>query len=138
MPEVIEIPAEDHTAEVEKLDTAIADWEARAIAGDAAESVMRILDELHAKHRVLIDAGVRTEARREVRYTDELMTDRWRSLETDHERGAFLRSMGSGSWPGRPARAGRASGYSRAIGTGQTSLAKRRTPAPGSPEADQR
>jgi hypothetical protein len=47
-----------------------------------------------AKRRVLIDAGVRTEARREVRYTTELMTDRWLSLETDHERGALLRSMG--------------------------------------------
>jgi DNA invertase Pin-like site-specific DNA recombinase len=94
MPEVIEIPAEDHTAELEKLDTAIADWEARAIAGDTADSVMRILDGLHAKRRVLIDAGVRTEARREVRYTEELMTDRWRSLETDHERGALLRGMG--------------------------------------------
>ena len=54
---------------------------------------MRILDGLHAKRRVLIDAGVRTEARREVRYTAELMTDRWLSLETDHERGALLRSM---------------------------------------------
>ena len=94
VPEVIEIPAEDHTAELEKIDTAIADWEARAIGGDTAESVARILDGLHAKRRVLIDAGVRTEARREVRITEELMTDRWLSLETDHERGALLRSMG--------------------------------------------
>ena len=94
MPEVIEIPAEDHTAELEKIDDAIADWEARAIGGDTAESVMRILDGLHAKRRVLIDAGVRTEARREERITEELLTDRWLSLETDHERGALLRSMG--------------------------------------------
>jgi hypothetical protein len=91
--EVIEIPAEDHTAELEKLDTAIADWEARAIAGDAAESVMRILDGLHAKRRVLVNAGVRTEARREVRETAELLTDRWLSLSSDHDRGALLRSM---------------------------------------------
>ena len=54
---------------------------------------MRILEGLHGKRRVLIDAGIRTEARREVRYTTELMTDRWLSLETDHERGALLRSM---------------------------------------------
>ena len=94
VPEVTEIPAEDHTAELEKLDTAIADWEARAIAGDTAESVVRILDGLHAKRRVLIDAGVRTEARREVRITEELMTDRWLSLSNDHDRGALLRSMG--------------------------------------------
>jgi DNA invertase Pin-like site-specific DNA recombinase len=94
IPEVIEIPAEDHTTELEKIDTAIADWEARAIAGDTAESVMRILDGLHAKRRVLIDAGVRTEARREVVMSDELVTDRWLSLGTDYERGALLRSMG--------------------------------------------
>jgi hypothetical protein len=94
VPEVIEIPAEDHTAELGKIDTAIADREARAIGGDTAESVMRILDGLHAKRRVLIDARIRTKARREVRYTTELMTDRWLSLETDHERGALLRSMG--------------------------------------------
>ncbi len=92
-PEVTEIPAEDHTAELEKIDTAIADWEARAIAGDTAGSVVRILGGLHAKRRVLIDAGIRTEARRDVWFTTELMTDRWLSLETDHERGALLRSM---------------------------------------------
>jgi site-specific DNA recombinase len=91
--EVIETPAEDHTAELEKVDSAIADWEVRAIAGDAAESVMRILDGLHAKRRVLVDAGVRTEARREVRDTTELLTDRWLSLTADDERGAMLRSM---------------------------------------------
>jgi hypothetical protein len=49
--------------------------------GDTTESVMRILDGLHAKRRVLIDAGVRTEARREVRETAELMTDRWLSVQ---------------------------------------------------------
>ncbi len=54
---------------------------------------MRILDGLHVKRRVLIDAGIRTEARREVRYTEELMTDRWLSLSSDHDRGALLRSM---------------------------------------------
>ena len=93
MPEVIEIPAEDHTADLEKLDTAIANWEARAIAGDTAESVVRILGGLHAKRRVLIDAGVRTEARREVWDTAELLTDRWLSLSSDHDRAALLRSM---------------------------------------------
>ena len=92
--EIIETPAEDHTAELEKIDTAIADWEARAITGDAVESVMRILDGLHTKRRALIDAGVRTEAGREVRDTTELLTDRWLSLSTGHDRGALLRSMG--------------------------------------------
>ncbi|SRR6266496_4250629 len=67
--------------------TAIADWEARAIAGDTAESVARILDGLHAKRRVLIDAGVRTEARREVRYTTELMTDRKQRSRPTESRG---------------------------------------------------
>ena len=92
--EISEVPAEDHTAELEKIDTAIADWEARAIAGDVAESVIRILDGLHAKRRVLMDAGIRIEARRDVRDTTELLTNRWLSLSSDHDRGALLRSMG--------------------------------------------
>jgi DNA invertase Pin-like site-specific DNA recombinase len=37
---------------------------------------------------------LKTEARQEVRDTAELLTGRWLSLETDHERGALLRSMG--------------------------------------------
>ena len=36
---------------------------------------------------------MRTKARREVRFTTELMTDRWLSLSSDHDRAALLRSM---------------------------------------------
>jgi site-specific DNA recombinase len=94
VPEIIEVPAEDHTAELAKIDEAIADWEARAVGGDAAESVVRILDGLHAKRKTLMSQPLKTEARKETRETAELFTDRWLSLETDHERGALLRSMG--------------------------------------------
>lgn len=94
LPEIIEVPAEDHTAELAKVDEAIADWETRAIAGDAAESVMRILDGLHTKRKALVSKPLKTEARKETRETAELLTDRWLSLETDHERGALLRRMG--------------------------------------------
>ena len=94
VPEIIEVPAEDHTAELAKIDEGIAAWEARAVAGDAAESVVRILDGLHAKRKALLSQPVKTEARKEIRETAELLTDRWLSLETDHERGALLRSMG--------------------------------------------
>ena len=94
VPEIIEVPAEDHTAELAKLDDAIADWEARAVSGDAAESVMRILDGLHAKRKTLLLQPLKTEARKETRESAELFTDRWLSLETDHERGALLRRMG--------------------------------------------
>lgn len=137
VPEVIEIPAEDHTAELEKLDTAIADWEARAIAGDTAESVVRILDGLHAKRRVLIDAGVRTEARREIRETGELVTDRWLSLETDHERGTLLRSMRIRIMARKASPARRVSGYSKVTSTGQTLPESGRTPTSSSSSPSQ-
>ena len=88
------MPGEDHTAELAKVDEAVADWEARAVGGDAAESVVRILDGLHAKRKTLLSQPLKTEARKETRETAELFTDRWLSLETDHERGALLRSMG--------------------------------------------
>ena len=94
VPEIIEVPAEDHTAELAKIDEGIADWEARAVEGDSAESVMRILDRLHAMRKALLSQPLKTEARTETRETAELLTDRWLSLETDHERGALLRSMG--------------------------------------------
>jgi site-specific DNA recombinase len=93
VPEIIEVPAEDHTAELAKLDEAVAAWEARAVGGDAAESVMRILDGLHAKRKALLSQPLKTEAWRKIRETAELLTERWLSLETDHERGALLRSM---------------------------------------------
>ncbi len=93
VPEIIEVPAEDHTAELAKVDQGIADWEAKAIAGDSVESVMHILDGLHAKRKALLSQPLKAEARKETRETAELFTDRWLSLETDHERGALLRSM---------------------------------------------
>ena len=94
VPEIIEMPAEDHTAELTKIDEGIADWEAKGIAGYAADSVMRVLDGLHARRKALLSQPLKTEARKEMRETGELFTDRWLSLETDHERGALLRSMG--------------------------------------------
>ena len=87
---------------------------------------------------MLIDAGIRTEARREVRYTTELMTDRWLSLETDHERGALLRSMRIRIMA-RKASPGRCvSGYSRATSTGRMSSASGRTLTSSSSRLDQR
>ena len=93
VPEVIEVAAEDHTAELARIDEAIADWEARAVAGDAAASVMRILDGLHAKRTALLSQELKTEARQEVVMTDELLTDRWTSLTTDDDRGMLLRLL---------------------------------------------
>ena len=92
IPEVIDLPAEDHTAELAQVDEAIADWEAKAVAGETAESVMRILDGLHARRKALAEMPVR-EARKVIVMSDDLFRDRWASLETDHERGALLRRM---------------------------------------------
>jgi hypothetical protein len=55
--------------------------------------VMRILDGLHARRKVLADQPM-TEARQEVVMSDDLFRDRWASLGSDHERGALLRKMG--------------------------------------------
>ena len=93
IPEVVDLPAEDHTAELAQVDEAITDWEARAISGESADSVMRILDGLHAKRKALAALPVQ-EARKEVSWSTDTFRDRWASLESDHERGDLLRRMG--------------------------------------------
>ena len=76
IPEVVDLPAEDHTAELAQVDEAITDWEARAISGESAESVIRILDGLHAKRKALAALPVQ-EARKEVSWSTDTFRDRW-------------------------------------------------------------
>lgn len=92
--EYVDIPGEDHTEELRKLEEAIADWEARAVSGESAGSVMRILDGLNARRQAIVDAGVVTEDRTETVWTDVPLTDLWESQPDDRARGALLRKMG--------------------------------------------
>ena len=81
-------------AQLAKLDDAIADWEARAVGGRRRRVSNAHPRRLYAKRKALLSQPLKTEARKETRWTAELLTDRWLSLETDHERGALLRSLG--------------------------------------------
>jgi hypothetical protein len=93
IPEVINLPAEDHSDELAAVDEAIAAWEEKAVAGESPDSVIRILDGLHRK-REAVAALPAEPARREVVMSPDLFTARWQSLETDRERGDLLRGMG--------------------------------------------
>lgn len=90
--EEIPHPAEDHTAELDKVNGAIADWEAKAIAGDAAESVMRILDGLYAK-RGRLAALPQSEAWTEYVDTGRDLSDEWEEWGSA-ERNSYLRRVG--------------------------------------------
>lgn len=90
----IEIPGEDHTAELRQVEEAIAAWEARAVSGESAGSVMRILDGLNARRQAIVDAGVVTEDRTETIMTDVPLTELWQAQPDDHAKGALLRKMG--------------------------------------------
>jgi DNA invertase Pin-like site-specific DNA recombinase len=93
--ESVEIPGEDHTAELRGVEEAITDWEAKALlAGASAESILRILDGLHARKRAIIEAGVVIEARTETVESDVPLMDLWESCPDDHARGALLRRLG--------------------------------------------
>lgn len=99
IPEVIEMPADDHIAELAQVDEAIAELQADRydrglFKGDAGTvRYVAIMRKLEDRADVLRALPV-TEARQEIVLSDELFRDRWEALETDHERGALLRKMG--------------------------------------------
>lgn len=93
IPEIVELAAEDHSDELAAVDEAIDAWEAKAIAGEAADSVARILDGLHNKRQALA-ALPQVPARKELVLSDERFADRWHGLDNDRDRGALLRRMG--------------------------------------------
>ena len=74
------------------MNGAIADWEAKAIAGDAAESVMRILDGLYAK-RGRLAALPQSEAWTEYVDTGRDLSDEWEEWGSA-ERNSYLRRVG--------------------------------------------
>jgi len=98
VPEIIELPAEDHTEELEQVQESITDLERdryerglfRGEDGTRRYTAMMTklegrLDELKAQPVL--------PARREVVLSGELFRDRWESLATGRERGDLLRSM---------------------------------------------
>ncbi len=99
IPEVIELPADDRTAELAQVEEAIADLEADRydrglFKGDAGTArYVAIMKKLEDRADALRAMPV-TEARKEIVMSDDLFRDRWASLETDDERGALLRKMG--------------------------------------------
>lgn len=88
----IEHPAEDHTAELERVNADIAAWEAKAIGGESAGSVLRILDGLHAK-RARLEGMPQSEAWTEYVDTGRDLSDDWEEWGTA-ERNGYLRRMG--------------------------------------------
>lgn len=99
IPEVVELPADDHLAELAQVDEAIAQlqsdrYDRGLFKGDAGTvryvAIMRKLEDRADALRAMPVA----EARKEIVMSDDLFRDRWASLETDHERGALLRKMG--------------------------------------------
>jgi site-specific DNA recombinase len=93
--EYIETAGEDHTSELQEVERAITDWEAKAMMpGASAESILRILDGLNARRQAIVDAGVVIEPKLEEITTEISLTDLWLSQPDDHSRGALLRRMG--------------------------------------------
>ena len=98
IPEVIELPADDHTAELAQVEEAIADLEADRydrglFKGDAGTArYVAIMKKLEDRADAIRAMPV-TEARKEIVMSDDLFRDRWASLGSDHERGALLRKM---------------------------------------------
>ena len=90
--EEIEHPAQDHTAELDRVNADIAAWEEKAVRGESAASVLRILDGLHAK-RARLEGMPQTEAWIEYIDTGRDLSDEWEEWGTA-ERNAYLRRMG--------------------------------------------
>lgn len=87
----IEHPAQDHTAELARVNEAIGEWEEKAIGGESAGSVLRILDGLHVKRSRLADLP-QSEAWTEYVDTGRDLGDEWETWSTA-ERNAYLRGM---------------------------------------------
>jgi DNA invertase Pin-like site-specific DNA recombinase len=93
IPEAVGEPAVSHADELARIDQSVRDLEDRFVtAGGDVEALARMTSSLRARADRL--RAEEHPARTAVRMTDELATDRWASLETDHDRGALLRSMG--------------------------------------------
>jgi hypothetical protein len=99
IPEVVELPADDHLAELAEVDEAIADLQADRydrglFKGDAGTvRYVAIMRKLEDRADALRAMPV-TEARKEIIMSDDLFRDRWAAMEGDIERGALLRKMG--------------------------------------------
>jgi site-specific DNA recombinase len=98
VPEIIELPAEDHTEELEQVQESITDlerdrYERNLFRGeDGTRRYTAMMTKLEARMEELKAQPV-LPARREVVLSGELFRDRWESLATGRERGDLLRSM---------------------------------------------
>ncbi len=99
IPEVSDLPGEDHGDELAQVEEAIADLEAdryerHLFRGEAGgQRYAAIMSRLETRAEAL-RAQPKTPPRREMVLSDELFSERWESLESDRERGALLRRMG--------------------------------------------
>ena len=98
VPEVLDLPAEDHTVELAQVEEAIADletdrYERGLFKGEAgAARYATMMGRLEGRSESL-RAAPKLPARQELILSEELFADRWDSLESDAERGALLRRM---------------------------------------------
>jgi DNA invertase Pin-like site-specific DNA recombinase len=98
VPEIIELPAEDHTEELEQVQESIADlerdrYERGLFRGeDGTRRYAAMMTKLEARLEELKAQPV-LPARREVVLSGELFRDKWEALETGRERGDLLRRM---------------------------------------------
>jgi site-specific DNA recombinase len=98
VPEVIELPAEDHTSELAEVEESISDlqadrYERHLFRGDAgAHRFAAMMTRLESRAEELRGMPV-SEARDEVVLSQDSFRERWESLETDHDRGDMLRRM---------------------------------------------
>jgi site-specific DNA recombinase len=99
IPEVVEIPGDDNSAELEQAEESIVELERdryerglfRGEAGSARYTAMMTKLEARAEY---LRAQPAVPARRELVYPTMTFGEMWNGLETDHERGALLRRMG--------------------------------------------
>jgi site-specific DNA recombinase len=98
IPEVVDIPGEDASAELERVEESIAELERdryerglfRGDAGSARYATMMAKLEEQAEY---LRAQPAVPARRELVYPTQTFGEMWEALESDHERGALLRRM---------------------------------------------
>jgi DNA invertase Pin-like site-specific DNA recombinase len=98
VPEIVELPAEDHTEELEQVQESIADlerdrYERGLFRGeDGTRRYAGMMTKLEARLEELKAQPV-LPARREIVLSGELFRDKWASLASDNERGDLLRRM---------------------------------------------
>lgn len=99
IPEIVDVAAEDHTADLAEVEQAISDLETDRyqrglFKGEAGAqryaAMMARLESSAEELRVM----PRSAARREVTRSQDTFRERWESLTDDHERGDLLRRMG--------------------------------------------